>query len=173
MEEVKNGAAASAAEIQEKAYQVYAARIKELEEGLSFTSEIFEKGKASSERYGTIILDQTQEAARVVVSLYSTAAAMTGSVKAMAIRCETKRKYAEACLYIEAKKALLDGGRDKPPQKEIEAVAAKQNKERVDDEMKWDMLLSRYSACKDAFAEQLRTLNLLTQIRTTELRYLN
>lgn len=154
---------------QEIVYKQYVAKVTEMEQAVKFTITLFETGKAKSEKYGTVVLEDPSKAAQIIVSLFSSASIMWGNLRAMSQQAEVHRKFYESSLYAAVKKDYSDKGK-KFTQKDLETDSTVKNKDKILTELKWDMLYARITACKDAFSEQLRTLNMLQQMRFTELR---
>ena len=167
--ETKKSKAEKNREQEEAYYKQYAAKVSEMEADVKFTITLFETGKSVSPKFGTVVLEDPSKVAQIVVSLFSSASLMWGNLRAMAQQAEVHRKYFEATYYTLLKKEYTEKGK-KFTQKDLESDATIKNKEKIFSEMKWNMLYARITACKDAFNEQLRTLNMLQQMRSTELR---
>ena len=164
-EQKKQNLKAKEAEI----YNQYVLKVSELEKAVKFTIELFERGAAENERYGKLVIEDYSMTMRVILSLYSTAGTMWGNIRAMSQRLEMRRKTNEAYLFAGIKNKYVNNGQ-KYTQKDIETETTIQNKDCQNDELKWEMLYARCTACKDVFGEQLRALAVMQQMRATELK---
>lgn len=156
----------------EALYKKYEEQLVEIEQAVKFLSLVFETGTAQHNKYGKVTIEDPSMVARIAVSLYSTMSVVCGGVRARQARYEARKKMMDASYYKAVKEQYANAG-IKCTQKDLESEVTGLNKDSFAKALNWEMLGNRCYACKDALGEQLKTLNMLQQMRATELRNWN
>lgn len=154
-----------------KEYETMQNYVADLEDSAFIMTNLFDQGTYRCEKYGSLTLEKMDDIAKLVTSLYSTATTIWGKIRGIDQRVGTLRKYYDNSRYLQVKNEIAKNGLIKPPQKEIEAMAAMNNKEQISEEVAWGDLYCRITACRETFEQQLRSLEFIWKMQQTEKRF--